>query len=315
MEDRKVIAIAGATGGQGGGLARAILVDPKGGFAVRALTRDPDSDKARALARLGAEVVKVDIDDEQGLARAFEGAHGAFCVTFFWDHFSPARETAEAGNMARAAKQAGLKHVIWSTFEDTRDRVPLSDDRMPTLMERYKVPHFDSKAEGNRFFIELGVPTTFLLTSFYWENFIRFGLGPQKGPDGRLAITFPLGDKKLPGIAVEDIGRCAYQVFRRGSEMVGRAVGISGDQLSGTEMAEAFAQVLGREVAYNAVTPDAYRGFGFPGAQDLGNMFQYKRDFNEDYCRVRDPAATRALHPGLLDFRQWLAANKGSIPV
>jgi uncharacterized protein YbjT (DUF2867 family) len=186
---------------------------------------------------------------------------------------------------------------------------------MPTLMERYKVPHFDSKAEGNRFFIELGVPTTFLLTSFYWENFIRFGLGPQKGPDGRLAITFPLGDKKLPGIAVEDIGRCAYQVFRRGSEMVGRAVGISGDQLSGTEMAEAFAQVLGREVAYNAVTPDAYRGFGFPGAQDLGNMFQYKRDFNEDYCRVRDPAATRALHPGLLDFRQWLAANKGSIPV
>lgn len=315
MEDRKVIAIAGATGGQGGGLARAILADPQGGFAVRALTRDPNSGKARALAELGAEVVKVDIDDEHGLARAFEGAHGAFCVTFFWDHYSPARETAEAGNMARAAKQAGLKHVIWSTFEDTRDRVPLSDNRMPTLMERYKVPHFDSKAEGNRFFTELGVPTTFLLTSFYWENFIRFGMGPQKGPDGRLAISFPLGDKKLPGIAVEDIGRCAYQVFRRGREMIGRTLGISGDQLSGTEMAEAFAQALGREVIYNAVAPDAYRGFGFPGAQDLGNMFQYKRDFNEDYCRVRDPAATRALHPGLLDFRQWLAANKEGIPV
>src|SRR5262245_9520827 len=108
MTQRKIIAIAGATGAQGGGLARAILNDPDGGFAVRALTRDPGSEKARALARLGAEVVKADIGNDDDLARAFDGAHGAFCVTFFWDHFSPEREAAEAGAMARAAKQTGL---------------------------------------------------------------------------------------------------------------------------------------------------------------------------------------------------------------
>jgi uncharacterized protein YbjT (DUF2867 family) len=315
MTQRKIIAIAGATGAQGGGLARAILNDPDGGFAVRALTRNPDSEKARALARLGAEVVKADIGDADGLARAFDGAYGAFCVTFFWDHFSPERETAEAGAMARAAKQAGLRHVIWSTLEDSRTRVPLADSRMPTLMGRYKVPHFDAKGEADRLFTELGVPTTFLLTSFYWENFIHFGMGPKKCPDGKLAITFPLGDRKLPGIAAEDIGRCAYGVFRKGREMIGRTVGIAGEHLSGAEMARAFNQALNQEVFYNEVAPETYRGFGFPGADDLGNMFQFKHDFNEDFRRARDTEATRALHPGLLTFRQWLAQNKDRIPL
>lgn len=142
---RKIIAVVGATGAQGGGLVRAILNDPEGAFAARALTRNPDSDKARALAALGAEVVAADVGDERSLRRAFDGAHGAFCVTFFWDHFSPEKELAHAAAMARAARGAGLEHVIWSTLEDTRRWVPLDDPRMPTLMGKYKVPHFDSK--------------------------------------------------------------------------------------------------------------------------------------------------------------------------
>jgi len=312
---KKIIAVVGATGAQGGGLVRAILADRAGEFAARALTRNPDSEKARALARLGAEVVAANVDEVDSLARAFEGAHGAFCVTFFWDHFSPEREVAEARNMAAAARRAGVKHVIWSTLEDTRRWVPLGDDRMPTLHERYKVPHFDGKGEANAVFAEAGAPTTYLNTSFYWENFIFFGMNPKKGPDGKLAITMPMGKAKLPGIAAEDIGKCALGVFRKGPELVGKTLGIAGDHLTGAQMAAAMSKALGREIAYRDVSPDAFRAFGFPGAEDLGNMFQFKRDFEEDYCRARPLAASRALNPELQTFEAWLAANASRIPL
>ncbi|MBI4890673.1 MAG: NmrA family NAD(P)-binding protein, partial [Acidobacteria bacterium] len=198
MSEKKIIAVVGATGAQGGGLVRAIQEDATGGFAARAITRDVNSPKAQALAALGAEVVAADVDDAAGIARAMEGAYGAYCVTFFWDHFSPEKEKAQAAAMAAAAKGAGLRHVIWSTLEDTRKWVPLEDGRMPTLMGRYKVPHFDAKGESDALFLESGVPATCLLTSFYWDNFIHFGMAPAAGPDGVLGITLPMGDRKLP---------------------------------------------------------------------------------------------------------------------
>ena len=315
MAEKKIIAVVGATGAQGGGLVRAIQSDPGSGFVARALTRDPNSDKAKALAKLGAEVVAANVDDAASMEKAFRGAHGAFCVTFFWDHFSAEKEYAEAGAMAKAAKAAGVAHVIWSTLEDTRKWVPLADNRMPTLQGKYKVPHFDSKGEANALFSAAGVPTTFLLTSFYWENFIFFGMGPKKGPDGVLALTLPTADKKLPGIATEDIGRCAFGIFQKGSQFVGKTVGIAGEHLTGSQMAAAFAKALGREVRYNAVSPEVYRGFGFPGADDLGNMFQFKRDFEEYYCGARNLEFSRSLNPKLQTFDAWLAANKARIPL
>ncbi len=315
MAGKKIIAVVGATGAQGGGLVRAILGDKESEFTARALTRDVSSEKARALAVLGAEVVRADVDDVESLKRAFAGAYGAYCVTFFWDHLSPEKEVVEARNMAQAAQHAGLRHVIWSTFEDTRKLVPLSDNRMPTLQGKYKVAHFDGKAEANVEFTTRGVPTTLLLTSFYWDNMIYSGAGPQKGPDGNLAITFPMGDKKLPGIAAEDIGKCAYGIFKRGREFIGKTVGVSGEQLTGAEMAAALTRALGREVRYNAVPPDVYRGFGFPGAEDLGNMFQFKRDFNEQYTGARSVEVSRSLNPGLQTFAQWLGMNRERIPI
>jgi uncharacterized protein YbjT (DUF2867 family) len=315
MADRKIIAVTGATGAQGGGLVRAILADPGGGFAVRAITRDVDSDKAKALARAGAEVVAGNVDDEASLAKALAGAYGAYFVTFYWDHLSPEKEAAEARNMARAAKTAGIRHAIWSTLEDTRRWVPLSDNRMPTLMGKYKVPHFDAKGESNHFFTDEGVPTTFLLTSFYWDNMIHFGMGPKKGPDGRLAITLPMGEKRLSGIAAEDIGRCAYGIFKGGAEMIGKTVGVAGDHVTGSEMAAALGRALGREVRYNAVTPAQYRGFGFPGADDLGNMFQFYADFEDYFTGARPLAVARKLNPALQSFAQWAAANKDRIPL
>jgi len=315
MAERKIIAVVGATGAQGGGLVRAILNSPGGGFAARAITRDVTSDKAKELANLGAEVVAGDVDDVESLKRAFHGAYGAYCVTFFWAHFSPEREKANAIAMAQAAKAAGIQHAIWSTFEDTRKLVPLSDNRMPTLMGKYKVAHFDAKNEANQAFTELGVPTTFLLTSFYWENLIYFGAGPKKGPDGTLALTYPMGDKKLPGIASEDIGRCAYGIFRKGRDYIGKTVGIAGEHLTGAQMATALTKALKQEVRYNDVPADTYRAFGFPGAEDMGNMFQYKRDFEKEYCGARDVAVSRSLNPALQTFDTWLKSNASRIPL
>jgi uncharacterized protein YbjT (DUF2867 family) len=293
MSDKKIIAVIGATGAQGGGLVRAILNNPKDGFAVRAITRDVNSDKAKALAQAGAEVVTASVDDIESLKQAFRGAYGAFCVTFFWDHFSAEKESGHAKNLAEAAKAEKLQHVIWSTLEDTRKWIPLSDNRMPTLNGKYKVPHFDSKGSSDHFFTDAGAPTTFLLTAFYWDNFITFGMGPKPGPDGKLALTLPMADKKLPGIVAEDIGKSAYGIFKRGKEFIGKTVGIAGEHLTGKQMAASFSKALGKEVTYNAVPPDVYRGFGFPGAEDLGNMFQFKCEFEDYYCGARNLDFTR----------------------
>jgi uncharacterized protein YbjT (DUF2867 family) len=312
---KRVIAVVGATGAQGGGLVRAILNDKNGPFTARAITRNPNSDKAKALADAGAEVVAADLDDVKSLKKAFEGAHGAFCVTNFWEHFKPEKEISQARNMAEAAKDAGVHHVIWSTLEDTRKSIPVSDDRMPTLMGKYKVPHFDGKGEADAVFTELGVPTTFLVTSFYWENFIYFGMGPKKGADGKLAITLPMGSKKLPSIAAEDIGKTAYAIFEEGDEMIGQTVGVAGGHLTGAQMAKSLSKALGQPVSYNAVTPAAFRAFGFPGAEDLGNMFQFNSEFEQDCCDARNISSTKSLNPELQTFDRWLTENKSKIPL
>jgi uncharacterized protein YbjT (DUF2867 family) len=311
----KIIAVTGATGAQGGGLIRAILAHRDGGFSARAITRDPNSEKAQALAALGVEVVKGDLDDEASLAAAFDGAYGAYCVTNFWEHYSPEKENTQAANMARAAKGASVKHVIWSTLEDVRDFVPLSDDRMPTLNGKYKVPHFDGKGESNHYFSDAGLPVTFLNTSFYWDNMIYFGMGPQRGEDGTLAITFPIANAKLAGIAAGDIGGCAYGIFAAGDKFIGKTVGIAGGHLTGEDMADGLSKVLGEKVNYNAVDPAVYRSFGFPGAEDLGNMFQFNAEFSDVYCGSRGIDFTRELNPDLHTYEAWLEENVANIPL
>ncbi len=314
MSQKKIIAVVGATGAQGGGLIRAILADTNSEFAVRAITRDVNTEKAKALAALGVEVVVGDVDSQDSLTTALEGAYGAFFVTFFWDHFSPDKEKQHALNMAQAAKAAGVQHVVWSSLEDTRKWIPLSDDRMPTLQEKYKVPHFDAKGEANAYFAEAGVPTTVLNTSFYWENFIFFGAGPVRGADGVLALTMPMADKKLPGIAVKDIGKSAYNIFKDPS-YIGKTVSIAGEHLTGNEMAKQLSSALGEDVVYNDVPASVFRSFGFPGADDMGNMYQFKAEFNSDYVGARNLDVVRALNPELQSFSEWLKENKSLIPV
>jgi len=314
MPEKQIIAVFGATGAQGGGLARAILADRSGPFAVRALTRNPSADKAQALARAGAEVALADADEPDTLERALAGAHGVYCVTNFWEHMSPERELAQASAMARATKRAGVEHVVWSTLEDTRKDVPLSDARLPTLKGKYKVPHFDAKGEADPVFAAEGAPTSYLLAAFYWDNFIFFGMQPRRNADGLLTLSLPLGGQKLPGIAAEDIGKCALGIFRRGPSAAGRRFGIAGDILSGEEMAAAFGRVLKEKVVFQDVPFDVYRGLGFPGADDMGNMFQYQQLGGKDFLRARDPVLSRELNPELQSFDAWMAANAGRIP-
>jgi uncharacterized protein YbjT (DUF2867 family) len=314
MADKKIIAVVGSTGSQGGGLCRAILDDPNGGFAVRAITRDPNKDKAKALAAKGAEVVNANIDDVESLKKAFAGAYGVYCVTNFWEHFSAEKEKAQAKNMADAAKAAGVKHVIWSTLEDTRKLMEPNDKRMPTLQEKYRVPHFDAKAEADAYFS--GLPATNLVTSFYWDNLYMFGLAPKKGDDGVYSWTFPMGNAKLAGIAAEDIGKCAYGIFKAGQQYVGKTVGIVGENLTISEMGEKLSKGLGiGPVKYNAVDADVYRGFGFQGADEMGNMFQVYRDFEKAVVAARSAEVARQLNPQLQTFDQWLAKNKTSVPL
>jgi uncharacterized protein YbjT (DUF2867 family) len=312
MAEKKIIAVVGSTGSQGGGLVRAILADPSGGFAARAITRDPNKDKAKALAAKGAEVVKADIDDLESLKKAFTGAHGVYGVTNFWEHFSGEKEKAQAKNIAEAAKAAGVKHVIWSTLEDTRKLMKADDKRMPMLQEKYRVPHFDAKAEANAFFS--GLPVTYLVTSFYWDNLYMFGLAPKKGEGGQLSWTFPMGNAKLAGIAAEDIGKVAYAIFKAGSPYVGKTVGIYGEALTIEQMGKTISKALGvGPVKYNAVEADAYRGFGFPGADEMGNMFQVYRDFEKQVIGARSLEETRKLNPSLQSFEQFVTKQKAAI--
>ncbi|MFD5481547.1 NmrA/HSCARG family protein [Streptomyces hawaiiensis] len=315
MSDKKVIAVAGATGAQGGGAARAILADPDSGFAVRALTRNPDSPAARELAELGAEVVRADFHDEPTVHKAFEGAYGAFLVTNFWAHGSAAKETAEIEVLVRAAKAAGLRHVVWSTLEDTRELLPLDDDRMPVLQDKYNVPHFDAKGEVNELFTQAGVPTTFLNTTFFFQGFLQ-GMGPQRAEDGALALTLPLKDGKLlAGVDVADIGRTALAILKGGEQFIGETVSLAGDHLTGAQYAEKLGAALGQPVRFQSVPYDVFRTLGIPAADEIGNMFQYYGDFDQEFTGARDLDQLRELNPALKSFDDWLAENASKIEV
>lgn len=313
MPFKPTIAVIGATGAQGGGLAKAILDDPARRFVLRALTRKPDGAAARAIAARNAEVVAADTDDEESLVRALRGAYGLFAVTNFWEHLSPERELTQAGNIARAARRAGVAHVVWSTLEDTRKRVPLDDARMPTLMGRYKVPHFDAKGEADAFFA--GLPVTFVRTSFYWDNLIHFGMGPRRDANGRLVFVLPMGERRLPGIAAADIGACVFGILARGQDAVGAQFGIAGEHLSGAEMAAELSRTLGEPVTHYPMPFADYAKLGFPGAEDLANMFHYYHDFEAEFRASRPVEETRKLFPGLQSFGQWLERNVQKVPV
>jgi uncharacterized protein YbjT (DUF2867 family) len=305
--DLPLVAVLGATGTQGGSVARALLEG--GRFAVRALTRRPGGAAAQALRRAGAEVVPADLDEPATLRAAFAGAQGLFAVTPFWTHHSPARELQQARHIARAAAAAGVAHVVWSTQEDTRRWVPLEDERWPAPSGCWRVPHHDAKGAADAFFAENGVPTTRLLLAFFWDNLLRFGLQPQRAADGRLVLTLPMGARPLPGMAVADVGPVVQALLAQPQRWTGRCVGVAGEHVDGARMAAALAGALGEPVHHHSPPVDEFAARPLPEAATFAGMFRFLHDFNGDVRSMRPVALARELHPGMADFERWLAQN------
>jgi uncharacterized protein YbjT (DUF2867 family) len=313
MSDRRVITVLGATGRQGGSVVRAIAADPDAGFVARAVTRDRGSAKARELSDLGVEVVEADLDDEAGLRRAFDGAHGAFVVTNFWEPLgaqSPAtsrteREQAQARNAADAAAASGLRHVIWSTLDDTRQYLPDA----PRLEGGYPVPHADGKAVADAFFRDAGVPTTFVNAPMYYEMLLTL-TPPRRAENGAIVLALPIGSARVVSGAVENVGRVAHGIFKSGDEMIGRTVPVASDLTTGEQFAEGIAAALGEPVRFVPLDPAVLLSSGMPDVEEVVNMFQFFINAEKDLVTGVDFDLLRRLGADLQPFTGWAVANR-----
>ena len=285
-------------------------------FEVRAITRDPSSEKAQKIEPIVEEIVKADANDVDSLVKAFEGCYGAFIVSNFWEDMDVKHEITILRNCEEAAKKAGVKHVVFSSLPDTRSFVNEADNRDTWLVLGDEelgmyVPHFDGKAEvDSEYHDEL--PTTSLYTAFYYENFIYFGMGPSRQSDlDPYAITLPIGDAKLPMVAVSDIGKYVCAIFQDES-LIGSTIKIQSEALTGKEIAKTFADIFGQSVQYNSVPWNVYASFGFPGADDLANMFRYNDENEEDYCSGREKNTSLLGDDNIISLKDWVTTNKAA---
>ncbi|XP_038006966.1 nmrA-like family domain-containing protein 1 [Motacilla alba alba] len=295
MAGKKLIVVFGATGAQGGGVARALLDD--GTFKVRAVTRSPRKKEAEELRRSGAEVVKADQDDEASLERALAGAYGAFIVTNFWEHCSKEKEIEQGQRLADLSKRQGLRHVVFSGLENVHQ---LTGGRLEVL-------HFDGKGVVEEYFQKIGVPTTIIRLPFYFENFLSI-FKPQKAPQGdTFVLELPMGDTPMDGMAVEDLGPVVLCLLKSPGEYIGQVIGLSTGKLTEAEYAAILSQQTGKTVTASKISPEEYEKRDFPGAQELAAMFRFyalKPD--------RNVALTMKLNPKARTFQQWVGDNKNA---
>jgi len=292
MTDTKTILVTGATGAQGGGVVRHLL--KSGQFKVRCLTRNPESEKARALAAMGAEIAGGDLSDLESLRAALAACYGVFGVTNFWEHFE--KEYDHGKNLIDAVKEASIEHFVFSTLPYAHK---LSDWKL-------EVPHFDLKAKLEEYARSLKLPTTFAHVAFYYENFLYF-FPPKLQEDGSFMFGFPQGETPLAAVSVEDVGGVISTLFDRPAEFLGKTVGIVGDDLPCSQYAGIMSRVLGKKIVYRYIPREIFAKFGFPGAEDLANMFEYNRLFIPN--RQADLEQSLALYPGIQKFEPWVQAN------
>jgi len=234
-----------------------------------------------------------------------------FIVTNFWEHHSYKKEIQQAKNYAQAAKTTGVKHAVWSTLDDTRQ---VLHGKLPPLVDDSIVPHFDGKAIADQEFINLGVPTTFLLTSMYYENFLSFGMGPKKNSEGTYSLTFPFpSNLPLVFISVADIGKAVLGIFKNSSEFINKRVGLAGDFKTVPELAQQFSQTLGVQVSPVSISREVYKTFGFPGVEDIANMFAFYE--TNEFLKSRSVEETNRISAPakFLTFEEWLQENKDKL--
>lgn len=296
MSDRKKILVVGATGAQGGSVARALLV--RGRYDVRALTRKDDSPAAQALRELGAEIVQGDLDDPASLTAALAGCYGAFGVTNFWEHY--AHEDVHGRNLVKAVADAGVQHFVFSTLP------PIANATNGAL----KSPHFDIKAAHEDYARSLGIPATFIHVPFYYENFLYF-FPPRPAGDGTYQFGFPQGDTPLAAMSVQDVGPIVAAIFEQPEKYIGQVLRLAGDELPAAAYADAMTRRTGATVRYAYVPRETFAALGFPGAEDLADMFEFYRLHIPS--RARDIETCRAIAPQLQSFEEWASRNETAL--
>ena len=294
--EKKTILVFGATGAQGGSVARNLLA--RGRYAVRAFTRNGGSPAAQALRELGAEIVEGNLDDRASIRAALEGVYGVFGVTNFWEHFE--KEAEQGRNIIRAVAGSDVQHLVYSSLP------PIAKATGGLL----RSPHFDIKAEHEELIRSLGIPATFVHVPFYYENFLYF-FPPRPAGDGTYQFGFPQGERPLAAISVQDVGRIVAPLFEQPEAYLGQTLKLAGDELPAAEYAAAMSRATGADIRYAHVPREVFAALGFPGAADLADMFEYYRLHIPS--RVKDIETCRAIAPELQSFESWVAANAANL--
>src|SRR5918998_1041507 len=276
----RLIVVCGATGKQGGAVARSLL---ERGFQVRALTRNPQKPVAQALGDQGAEVVQGDMEARSAMERALEGAYGNFSVQNFWETGYD-REVQQGKTVADAAKAAGVEHFVYSTVGSAHRQTG--------------IPHFESKWEVEEHVRQIGLPYTILRPVFFmqnWEWMREHVLG------GTLAQ--PLDpDKPFQQVAVEDVGAFAAIAFEHPDEWIGREVDLAGDEPTMPEIAETFGRVSGKKISY-------YQAPWGQFEKQMGEEYARQYRWFNDVGYEADIAALRQEYPELTTFEQYLRSH------
>jgi uncharacterized protein YbjT (DUF2867 family) len=276
----RLIMVTGATGKQGGAVARSLL---DRGFRIRALTRNPQKPEAQALADRGAEVVQGDMEDRSAMERALEGAYGVFSVQNYWETGYDG-EVQQGKTVADAAKAAGVEHFVYSSVGSAHRQTG--------------IPHFESKWEIEEHVRQIGLPYTilrpvFLMQNWEWTREMILG--------GTLAQPFD-PDKPFQQVAVEDIGAFAAIAFENPDRWIGREVDLAGDEQSMTEIADTFSRVIGREVSYYQVPWDQFE-------EQIGEEGTLNFRWINDVGYEADIAALRQEYPELTSFERYLRSH------
>jgi uncharacterized protein YbjT (DUF2867 family) len=286
------ILVVGATGMQGGGVARHLL--RRGTIKVRCLTRRPNSEAARLLLHQGAEVVQADLDDIASIRRAVHGCEGVFGVTDFWEAYF--REYDQGVNLIDAAAETEVGHLVLSTLPSSRKISRGAID----------LPHFETKARMEEHAQRQKVSFTFVHVAFYYENFLNY-FPPQRQPDGGYGFGFPLGDAQLGAVAAEDIGGVVAKIFESRAEFVKKTVTIIGDEMPAHEYAQIMSRLLKRKIIYSHIPRESYASMGFPGARELADMFEFLRVYTPS--RRAHITQCRQLFADMQTFEAWLQKN------
>lgn len=297
---KPIIAVVGGTGAQGGGVVDALL--QRGRFAVRVLTRNPTSDKARGLAERGVEVVAADLNDPATLGAAFAGAHGAFVVTNFWDPGTGASEAEQGRAAVAAARQAGVQHFVWSTLPDAKS---LSGGRLA-------VHHFTGKAVVDGVVSGAGFPFhTFVEAPMYFQNLAGV-MQPQPLGNGTKGWAVPMDPARrcIHAGDVTEVGLVVARAFER-PETVGQGqhLGVAPEAISWDDIV-ATLNAQGHRVVVQQVPAEVYDGF-YPGAVEMREMFQWFEGYTYFGPDAEQKLAhTRGVYPeGLTRFADWAAEH------